>query len=213
MPPPRACGWTICPAPGRGAAARRSDRHEATASDVASGALLGTFGKGPAMRQFAMVAAVLSVATVLGVLTPAAGTTAAWADGPQHVKSTFSFENPQPAGAFCNFNYGEAATVSLDAIIFAGRETDHIAFTDTHANLDTGFSLTETGDFTVFTTAGQTKTVGIRWHLRNADGQLVLHQAGQVVISAAGEILKVTPDVNPDNAAVICPALGGQPAT
>jgi hypothetical protein len=172
------------------------------------GALLGMFAKRAAMRRFAMVAA---VATVLGVLTPAAGSAAAWADGPQHVKTTFPFENTQPAGAFCNFNYGEAATVSLDAIIFAGRETDHIAFTDTHTNLDTGFSLTETGDFTVFTAAGQTKTVGIIWHLRNADGKLVVHQAGQLVISPAGEILKVTPDVNPDNAAVICPVLGGQP--
>ena len=164
------------------------------------------------MRRSVLAGAVLTVGTVLGVLAPATGSTPAWADGPQHVKSTFSFENPQPAGAFCNFNSGEVATVSLDAIIFAGSETDHIAFTDMHTNLDTGFSLTETGDFTVFTTAGQTKIVGIFWHLRNADGQLVLHQAGQVVISAAGEILKVTPDVNPDSAAVICPALGGQPA-
>ena len=140
---------------------------------MALGALLGTTGKGAATRRFAMVAAVLPVATVLGVLTPAAGSTAAWADGPQHVKSTFPFEPPpQPAGAFCNFNYGEVATVSLNAIIFAGRETDHIAFTDTHTNLDTGFSLTETGDFTVFTAAGQTKTVGIFWHLRNAAGDL-----------------------------------------
>ena len=164
------------------------------------------------MRRFTMVA-VLAAGTMLGVLTPATGSTAAWADGPQHVKSTFPFDPPPlPAGAFCDFTYGEAATVSLDAIIFAGSETDHIAFTDKHTNLDTGFSLTETGDFTVFTTAGQTKTVGIFWHLRNADGKLVVVQAGQLVISAAGEILKVTPDVNPDSAAVICPALGGQPA-
>jgi hypothetical protein len=27
-----------------------------------------------------------------------------------------------------------------------------------------------------------------------------------------GEILKATPNFNPSNAAVICPALGGQPA-
>ena len=146
-----------------------------------------------------------------GALTPATGSTAAWADGPQHVKTTFPFQPPPlPAGAFCDFTYGEVATVTLNAIISADTETDHIAFTDTHTNLDTGFSLTETGDFTVFTTAGQTKTVGIFWHLRNADGKLVVVQAGQLVISAAGEILQVTPDVNPDNAAVICPALGGQ---
>jgi hypothetical protein len=164
------------------------------------------------MRRFTMVA-VLAAGTVLGVLTPAAGSTAAWADGPQHLQTTFPFNPPPlPAGAFCDFTYGEAATVSLNAIIFANSETDHIAFTDTHTNLDTGFSLTETGDFTVFTAAGQTKTVGIFWHLRNADGKLVVVQAGQLVISAAGEIVKVTPDVNPDSAAVICPALGGQPA-
>jgi hypothetical protein len=165
------------------------------------------------MRRFTMVA-VLAVGTVLGVLTPVTGSSAAWADGPQHVKSTFTFENPQPPGALCDFNYGEVATVSLDAIIFAdGTETDHIAALVVHTNLDTGFSLTEVDHFTVFTTAdGQTKSVGIFWHLRNADGTLVVVQAGQLVISAAGEILKVTPDVNPDNAAVICPALGGQPA-
>ena len=164
------------------------------------------------MKRFAVAAAVLSAGTALGVLTPATASTPAWADGPQHVKTTFPFVNAQPAGTFCDFNYGEAATVSVDAIIFPDRETDHIAFTDTHTNLDTGFSLTETGDFTMFTAAGQTKTVGIFWHLRNAGGKLVVIQAGQLVISPAGDIVKVTPDVNPDNAAVICPALGGQPA-
>jgi hypothetical protein len=164
------------------------------------------------MRRIIMVA-VLAAGTVYGVLAPTAGSTAAWADGPQHVKTTFTFENPQPPGAFCDFNYGEVATVSLNAIIFAGSETDHIAAIVIHTNLDTGFSLTEVDHFTVFTAAdGQTKTVGIFWHLRNADGKLVVVQAGQLVISPAGEIVKVTPDVNPDSAAVICPALGGQPA-
>jgi len=179
----------------------------------ALGALLRIVRRRAAIRRCAMVAGVLSAGTVLGVVAPAAGSTAAWADGPQHVKSTFTFENPQPPGAFCDFNYGEVATVSLDAIIFAGTETDHIAATVTHTNLDTGFSLTEADQFTVFTAAdGQAKTVGIVWHLRNADGQLVVVQAGQLVISPTGAIIKVTPAVNPDSAAVICPALGGQPA-
>src|SRR5215831_2631192 len=91
------------------------------------------------MRRFIMVA-VLAAGTALGVLAPAAGSTAAWADGPQHVKSAFTFENPQPPGAFCDFNYGEVATVSVDAIIFAdGTETDHIAALVVHTNLDTRF--------------------------------------------------------------------------
>jgi len=180
----------------------------------ASGALLRRFRRRAVIRRFAMVAGVLSAGTVLGVLATAAGSAAAWADGPQHVKSTFTFENPQPPGAFCDFNYGEVATVSLDAIIFAGSETDHIAATVIHTNLDTGFSLTEVDHFTVFAAAdGQTKTVGILWHLRNADGQLVVVQSGQLVISPTGEIVKVTPALTPDSAAVICPALGGQPAT
>ena len=162
------------------------------------------------MRRFAMVAA----GAALGVFALVAGSTAAWADGPQHVKSTFTFENPQPPGAFCNFNYGEVATVSLDAIISAdGTETDHIDALVIHTNLDTGFTLTEVDHFTGFTAAdGQTKTVGIFWHLRTAEGKLVVVQSGQLVISPAGEILKVTPALNPDSAAVICPALGGQPA-
>ena len=165
------------------------------------------------MRRLSMVA-VLAAGTALGVLAPPAGITAAWADAAQHVKSTFTFENPQPPGAFCDFNYGEVATVSLDAIIFDSTETDHIAATVIHTNLDTGFSLTEVDQFTVFTAAdGQTKTVGIFWHLRNTDGQLVVVQSGQLVISPTGEIVKVTPALTPDSAAVICPALGGQPAT
>jgi hypothetical protein len=178
------------------------------------GALLRTFGRRAAMRRFAMAAGTLSAGMVLGVLAPAAVGTAAWADGPLHVKSTFPFENPQPPGAFCDFNYGEVATVTLDAIIFAdGTETDHIAALVVHTNLDTGFSLTEVDHFTVFTAAdGQMKIVGIFWHLRNPDGKLVVVQSGQLMISPAGEIVKVTPAVNPDKAAVICPALGGQPA-
>ena len=177
------------------------------------GALLRMSRRRAAIRRFALVAGVVSAVTVLGVLAPATGSTAAWADGPLHVKSTFTFENPQPPGGFCDFNYGEMATVSLDAIIFASTETDHIAATVIHTNLDNGFSLTEVDHFTVFTVAdGQTKTVGIFWHLQNPDGQLVVVQSGQLVISPTGEIIKVTPAVNPDNAAVICPALGGQPA-
>jgi hypothetical protein len=85
---------------------------------------------------------------------------------PQHVKSTFTFENPQPPGAFCDFNYGEVATVSLDAIIFAGTETDHIAAIVIHTNLETGFSLTEVDHFTAFTAAdGQTTAEAGSWAL------------------------------------------------
>jgi hypothetical protein len=60
----------------------------------------------------------------------------------------------------------------------------------------------------------QARVVGIFWHLRDADGKIVLVQSGQLVINLeTGEIFEVTPAINPDFAAVICPALGGQPAS
>jgi hypothetical protein len=157
--------------------------------------------------------AVLTVGTVLGVLAPVAGSTAAWAGGPQHVKSTFTFEDRFPAGEFCDFNFGDAGSGSDNAIIFPDKMIDHVVLHVTHTNLDTGFTLTETDHFTVTTAAdGQNKLVGIFWHLRNADGKLVVVHAGQMVFSPTGEVLKFTPNMNPDDSAVICPALGGHPA-
>jgi hypothetical protein len=166
------------------------------------------------MRRSAIVGTVLTMGTVLGVLAPVTASTTAWAAGPQHVKDTFSFEVTFPAGTFCDFDYHGAVTGSDNAVIFPDRTIDHVELQITHTNLGTGFALTETDHFTTFTAAnGQTKQVGLFFHLRNADGKIVLVQAGQLVLSATGEVLKFTPNTNPDEAAVICPALGGQPAS
>jgi hypothetical protein len=167
------------------------------------------------MRRFTMVGAVLAVGTVLGVLTPVAGSTAAWADGPQHVKSTITFDVAFPAGEVCDFALDDPGTLSINAVIFPDKTIMYIEDQVAHTNLDTGFTLTETDHFVeTFTAADdQIKDVGLLWHLRTPDGKLVVVQGGQVVISAAtGEVLKVTPAVNPDFAAVICPALGGHPS-
>jgi hypothetical protein len=43
------------------------------------------------MKRSIMAGVVLTMGTVLGVLAPVARSTAAWADGPQHVKSTVTF--------------------------------------------------------------------------------------------------------------------------
>ena len=149
------------------------------------------------------------------MLTPIAGSTAAWADGPQHVKDTFSFDFVVPAGQFCDFDQRVVGMGSDNSIIFPDKTIDQTELQITHTNQATGFALTETDNFVVqFTAAdGQTKEVGIFWHLRNADGKIVVVQAGQLVFSASGEVLKFTPNINPDNAAVICPALGGNPAS
>ena len=168
------------------------------------------------MRRFATVGAVLTAGTMLGVLAPVAGSTPVWADGPQHMTSTATFHETVPAGELCDFTLHNDFTITIDALIFAdSSEIDHDVVNATHINVDTGFTLTETDHFTDFiASSGQIKEVGIVWHLRNADGQIVVVHAGQAVFNpATGEILKFTPNINPDVAAVICPALGGQPAS
>jgi hypothetical protein len=85
----------------------------------------------------------------------------------------------------------------------------------TNTNVDTDYSLTEVVHYTLQLRAsdGRIKQAGLIVHLRDASGKLVVVQAGQLVIDTeTGELVKVTPAVNPDFAAVICPALGGQPA-
>jgi hypothetical protein len=166
------------------------------------------------MRRFTIVGTMLALGTVLGVLTPAAGSTAAWADGPQHVKkSTFLFDNVFPAGTLCDFDFHNVFAGSDSAVIFPDRTIDHFVVHAIDTNLATGFTLTDTDHFTAFTAAdGQMKFVGLIFHLRTADGKLVVNQAGQLVVSATGEVLKVTPSINPDDRAVLCTALGGHPA-
>ena len=117
-----------------------------------------------------MVGAVLTVGSMLGVLAPVAGSTAAWADGPQHVKSTVTFDFTRPTGAVCDFAIRNTGTVSDNVVIFPDRMIDHMVIHVAHMNLATGFTLTETDHATQFTAAdGQTKIVGIEWHLRTPD--------------------------------------------
>jgi hypothetical protein len=157
-----------------------------------------------------MAGAMLTAGTMLGVLAPVAGSTAAWADGPQHVTSTATFDFTVPAGAVCDFAIRNVGTVSDDVVIFPDRMIDHTVIHVAHTNVATGFTLTETDHGTAFTAAdGQVKGVGIEVHLRTPEGKIVVVLAGQVVVSATGEILKFTPNINLDLAAFICPALGG----
>src|SRR5215472_14436234 len=105
------------------------------------------------MRRFAMAGAMLMVGTLLGVFTPATGSTAAWAAGPRYVTSTFTFDDTFPAGTFCDFAYHDEGTGSDNAAIFPDRTIDHFVLNVTHENLDTGFTLTETDYFTFQSTA------------------------------------------------------------
>jgi hypothetical protein len=55
--------------------------------------------------------------------------------------------------------------------------------------------------------------VGIFFHLQETSGKIVAVKAGQAVLSLTGDILKITPKINPDDTAVLCTALGGHPAS
>ena len=164
-----------------------------------------------------MVGAVLTMGSVLGVLAPVAGSTAAWAGGPEHVKSTETGDFTLEAGEFCDFTLDIAGTFSDDAVIFPDRSIHHITIQFAHTNRDTGFTLTETDRFvaTVTPADGQTKEVGLYLTFRTPDGKLVVVYAGLTVFDGEGNVLRFTPHINPEPgyAAVLCTALGGSPAS
>jgi len=158
---------------------------------------------------------VLTAGSVLGVLAPVAGSTAAWASGPRYVTSTMTFDNVFPAGTICDFDFHNVVTLTDRTAVFPDKMIDHSVSFATDTNLATGFTLTDGPDHTTAVTAadGQTKFVGLAFHFRDASGKLVAVHAGQLVLSATGEVLKFTPHVNPSDAAVLCTALGGHPAS
>jgi hypothetical protein len=144
----------------------------------------------------------------------------AWAAGPLHEKSTFSDSFTFAAGELCDFNYVQTFTVVDNTLIFGDPENPDKVITQetqyvTHTNTDTGYSLSEVDHLVLtFTSAdARFKQVAMFWALRDASGKLVVQQAGQFAFNTdTGEVVKITPHFDPDFAAVICPALGGNPA-
>jgi hypothetical protein len=147
-------------------------------------------------------------------------TAAASAAGPTHFQFSDSGTDFAPAGELCDFDYTASFTVEANVVLFGDPDNptkiiDYVSLAKTHTNADTGYSLSEVDHFAEQVNAGaeQVKQVGVFWHLRDSSGKLVVVQAGQILVdTSTGEIVKVTPNFNPDFAAVICPALGGSPA-
>jgi len=169
-------------------------------------------------RPSAMRTGSMLITLSLFVLMAAAST--ASATRPLHERSSFSASFDLAAGEFCDFAYHQDGTAYSNTLIWGDPEnptkvTDHQTQYVTHTNLDTGATLTEVDHFTFFFNAqtARQKTVGLFWHLRNAEGKVVVVHAGQWVIDTnTGETVKITPNFNPDFAAVLCPALGGHSA-
>jgi hypothetical protein len=163
---------------------------------------------------------VAAVGALVGTLVLAAGAAAA---APIKEPIEFSYSADYAAGTLCDFNLHEEVTVTGWGEIFFDqdgnyvRDTAHITVAVTHTNSDTGYVLTEAGDHQIQTfvdATQQVKVVGLNGLLRDSTGKLVLAAAaGQLIFDvSAGEVTKVTPNFGSDFAAIVCPALGGNPA-
>jgi hypothetical protein len=119
-----------------------------------------------------------------------------------------------PAGQLCDFTYTLSFTSTDTTTVFSdGTEVHHLVEFGTHTNTDTGYTLTERDQLNAtFYPDGTSRTVGLFWHLRDATGKLVVVQAGQLIFDDMGNLVKMTPNIDPDPARVSCPALGGSPA-
>lgn len=166
------------------------------------------------MKRLFLTVAVTTAATLLSLT---AGT--ARADHATTFKFSFSFTTDAPAGTLCDFHYGGATTI--DGIITFAPNGDEITSKlteyNTHTNLDTGYSLSEVDQVEGVgqRVSGTFINVGIFWHLRDANGKIVLVKAGEATFDrSTGELISFTPNSSFDQtfAQIICPALGGSPA-
>ena len=144
-------------------------------------------------------------ALVIGALAPVAS-----AAKPEHFTEPFEDEFVAPAGEVCDFEYFQSFTGRDIVAIFENRVQVHEKITITHANLDTGYTLTEVLSYNITFYEDSDRTVGLVWHLRDADGKMQVVQAGQITFN--GDDVTHTPGINPDFADVVCHALGGNPA-
>ena len=145
-------------------------------------------------------------ALATGVLVPVAA-----AAPPERFTESFEDAFVEPAGSLCDFEYAQAFSGTDHVTIFGDRVQVQETLTVSHTNVGHELHVDRTRQLFFTFTEDSEKDVGVFWHLRDASGKMVLVQAGQVRFDETG-LIKFTPNINPDFAAVICPALGGNPA-
>jgi hypothetical protein len=161
-------------------------------------------------RRSVMVRRLL-LALTLGTLTTGVLVPVAAAAAPERFTETFEGTFFAPAGELCDFDYSQVFSGTDVVTIFGDRVQVQETLTVTHTNVDADYTLTENDRLFFAFGEESEKDVGVFWHLRDASGKLVVVQAGQLRFDETG-LIKFTPNLNPDFAAVICPALGGNPA-
>ena len=178
-------------------------------------------GPAPGRKHHVVRRGLLPLAVAAAVLATGAGS--ASAATPVHIKQSIgpvAFD--VPAGALCDFAYHEEDVGTLNTTRFFDDQgnligvEDQIAVSILHRNAATGQTLTEDLHYAaqVDVSGGQVRVTGQSWHLRAADGRLVLAGAGLIATDLlTGDILRQTPGALASVAATICPALGGSPAS
>lgn len=166
--------------------------------------MLGERRRPTLVRRLLLALTMGALAT--GVLAPVAA-----AGAPERFTESFEGTNFAPAGELCDFDYMQTFSGTDEVTIFGDRVQVHETLTVAHTNVDTNYTLTENDRLFFTFRADSEKDVGIFWHLRDADGKMVVVQAGQLRFDETG-LIKFTPNLNPDFADVVCHALGGNPA-
>ena len=152
-------------------------------------------------------------ALALAVLTATLVVPVASAAKPTKATQSFAGNASLPAGTVCDFDYSQTYAGTDEITYFADRTEVHEKLTVVHMNVGTGYTLTESDQINyTFYQDGSQKLTGVFWHLRDSNGKVVVVHSGQVTYDPVGNIVKFTPNSSPDFAAVICPALGGNPA-
>jgi hypothetical protein len=141
-----------------------------------------------------------------GVLAPTVAAAA-----PERFTETFEGEFFAAAGELCDFDYHQVFSGTDHVTIFGDRVQVHETLYVAHTNVDADYTLKERDRLYFSFREGSEKDVGVFWHLRDASGKLVVVQAGQMRFDENG-LVRVTPHIDPDFAAVVCTALGGNPA-
>jgi hypothetical protein len=157
------------------------------------------------IRRLLLALAIAALATAFLVPVAAAAPPTRFTE---HFEGTFVF----PEGDLCDFEYSQTFSATDVVTIFSdGRVQVQETLTVAHTNVDTDYTLTENDRLFFTFDVDSEKDVGVFWHLRDPSGKLVVVQAGQLRFDETG-LIKYTPNINPDFAAVVCTALGGSPA-
>jgi hypothetical protein len=125
-----------------------------------------------------------------------------------------------PAGALCDFAYHQEFVNTSHVNVFFEdghpvQVEEQAEVSVLHRNVDTGQTLSEVLHYAFHfdLVAGEVRLTGNWWHLRDADGRIAFVGSGTFVRDLfTGELIRATPNVAPDLAETICPALGGEPA-